>query len=72
MKFRPNVAAIIQNHSAHILICERLDTAGTWQFPQGGVDFGETHVEALERELAEELSLQPWDYRIVTRKGPYR
>jgi putative (di)nucleoside polyphosphate hydrolase len=72
MKFRPNVAAIIQNPSLDILICERMDTVGMWQFPQGGVDPGETHVQALEREMHEELSLQPWDYRIVSRNGPYR
>jgi putative (di)nucleoside polyphosphate hydrolase len=70
--YRPNVAAILQNSAGLILICERIDIAGAWQFPQGGVDPGETHAQALEREMLEELSLGPGDYKIISQKGPYR
>jgi len=72
MKYRPNTAAILQNAALEILICERRDANGSWQFPQGGLDEGETHEQALERELEEELGLQPRDYRVITHKGPYR
>lgn len=71
MRFRPNVAALLQREGK-ILICERVDFVGAWQFPQGGVDRGETFEEALERELGEELSLRRGDYRVLEQRGPYR
>lgn len=70
--YRPNVAAILQNTAGLILICERINPPGSWQFPQGGVDKGETFAEALVREVREELSLEPTDYVMEERRGPYR
>ncbi len=72
IRYRPNVAAILQNSDGHILICERSDIPGAWQFPQGGVDPGETDIQALEREMMEELSLSPGDYKVISKKGKYR
>ncbi len=45
---------------------------GAWQFPQGGIDDGETHEEALARELNEEISVQKEDFVVVESRGPYR
>jgi putative (di)nucleoside polyphosphate hydrolase len=70
--FRPNVALILRNEVGKLLICERTDYPGTWQFPQGGVKRGESLDEALEREVLEELGLKPSTYRVLTSKGPYR
>lgn len=70
--YRPNVAAIVQHADGRILLCERADVAGAWQFPQGGRDDGESDEEALARELEEELSLRPGDYEILQSKGIYR
>ena len=56
-RYRPCVAALLQNAAGMILICERRDFAESWQFPQGGIDAGESPREALVRELMEELGL---------------
>ena len=44
----------------------------SWQFPQGGLDPGESPEEGLPRELREELSLEPGDYAVEDKRGPYR
>ena len=71
-KFRPNVAAIVRQPDGRILVGERSDRPGCWQFPQGGMKDWETPVEALQRELQEEISLPPDCYRVSDRRGPYR
>ena len=71
-RFRSNVGAIIKRADGKILIGERSNVAGAWQFPQGGVKKSETAREALARELQEEVSLTPAQYRVVESKGPYR
>jgi putative (di)nucleoside polyphosphate hydrolase len=57
--YRPNVAAIVLSSSyplkCEILIASRVDIKDAWQFPQGGIDAGETPQEALFRELKEEI-----------------
>jgi putative (di)nucleoside polyphosphate hydrolase len=72
IRYRPNVAAIIRRDDGKIVIAERSDAVGCWQFPQGGIKNGEQLEEALERELIEEISLQPSDYEVIEQKGPYR
>jgi putative (di)nucleoside polyphosphate hydrolase len=72
MSYRPAVAAIIQDPAGRILVCERSDVVGAWQFPQGGIDPNESGVEALARELLEELCLSPDAYEVIESKGPYR
>jgi putative (di)nucleoside polyphosphate hydrolase len=39
----------------------------SWQFPQGGIDRGETPEQAMFRELQEEVGLQSEHVRIVAR-----
>lgn len=71
-EYRQNVAALMINGEGRILICERLETPGAWQFPQGGVDDGESFQEALLREISEEIGLSPEDYVIEDSRGGYR
>jgi putative (di)nucleoside polyphosphate hydrolase len=71
VKYRLNVAAILQNRAGKILVGERVDRSGAWQFPQGGVDEGEALEQALVRELREEISLGPSAYQILSTRGPY-
>lgn len=54
--FRPNVAAVVLNAQGKVLICQRVDNS-EWQFPQGGIDAGENPLQALFRELREEIGV---------------
>lgn len=72
MEYRPNVAILLVREDGHLLICERLKVKGAWQFPQGGVDEGETLEEALKREVEEEIGLLPESYDILEMRGGYR
>jgi putative (di)nucleoside polyphosphate hydrolase len=69
---RLNVAGILVDDQGHVLICERTGLPGAWQFPQGGVDTGESLESALIREIWEEIGLKPEHFRIIDGKGPYR
>lgn len=57
--YRPNVAAIVLSakypEKCEIFIASRTDVENAWQFPQGGIDKGESAKEALFRELEEEI-----------------
>lgn len=55
-----------------LLICERWQMPGCWQFPQGGVDPGESPVEALFREVREEIGLRPEHYEVIESREGYR
>jgi putative (di)nucleoside polyphosphate hydrolase len=71
-KYRRNVALILTRPDGEILICERSDFKDSWQFPQGGAKSRESDLEALAREVQEEISLPPESYRILLHHGPYR
>ena len=56
----PVIAAVIWN-GGRVLLGRRPEHkrhGGLWEFPGGKVHAGETHFEAVERELAEELELR--------------
>ena len=72
VRFRPNVAALMVNPVGNLLICERATVPGAWQFPQGGVDSGETLEQALFREVWEEVGLGPEWYDVAERRNGYR
>jgi putative (di)nucleoside polyphosphate hydrolase len=64
--FRPNVGIILLNQKNQVFWGKRIRTH-SWQFPQGGIDRGETPEQAMFRELNEEVGLQPEHVRIVAR-----
>ena len=57
--YRPNVAAIIMSSlypfEMKFFLAKRVDIKDAWQFPQGGIDKGETPKMALFRDLKEEI-----------------
>lgn len=56
--YRPCVLAVFTNNIGQVLVAERSDYRGQWQFPQGGIDPGETPEQAIEREVWEELGVR--------------
>ena len=58
-QYRRNVAIIVLDadypKNKNVFIAQRNDLEDVWQFPQGGIDAGETPQEALFRELEEEI-----------------
>jgi len=56
--FRPNVGIILTNDQGLVFWARRIGQ-DAWQFPQGGIDENESPREALYRELAEEVGLEP-------------
>ena len=64
--FRPNVGIILLNQKNQVFWGKRIRTH-SWQFPQGGIDRGETPEQAMFRELHEEVGLLAEHVRIVAR-----
>ena len=62
--FRANVGIVIYNHQGQVFWARRYGQH-SWQYPQGGIDDGETPEQAMYRELNEEVGLQPEDVEII-------
>lgn len=54
--YRRGVVAVVQGPKG-LLLFERVDRPGSWQFPQGGIEGEETEEEALRREIQEEAGI---------------
>jgi putative (di)nucleoside polyphosphate hydrolase len=54
LKYRPCVVGVFVNKDGFVLVGRRKDH-DAWQFPQGGVEAGESEEEALYREMQEEI-----------------
>jgi 8-oxo-dGTP diphosphatase len=55
------VALVLENQQGKILVSKRADNkdqGGLWEFPGGKVEPGETRLQALKREIKEELNYQ--------------
>lgn len=55
--FRAGAVAVISKASGLILCCERTETPGAWQLPQGGLKELDSPLQAIYRELREETAL---------------
>jgi len=62
--FRPNVGIILANSHGQVLWARRIGQT-SWQFPQGGINEGETPEQAMFREVKEEIGLDEKDIEIV-------
>ena len=64
--YRPNVGIILANQRNEVFWGKRVHQHA-WQFPQGGIKGGETPLQAMYRELEEEIGLQRAHVRILGR-----
>ncbi|MGB2045686.1 MAG: RNA pyrophosphohydrolase [Porticoccaceae bacterium] len=64
--FRSNIAIVISDGKGKVFWAKRLGQKA-WQFPQGGVNPGESAEQALYRELYEEVGLESTDVKIIQR-----
>ena len=62
--YRKNVGLIVLNQKNKLLLCRRKDQK-TWQFPQGGIDSGESPQAAAFRELFEEVGVHKKEVEVV-------
>ena len=62
--YRPNVGIVICDKQGQVLWARRYGQH-SWQFPQGGINPGETAEQARYRELFEEVGLSRKDVRIL-------
>jgi putative (di)nucleoside polyphosphate hydrolase len=62
--FRPNVGIILSNGDRRLFWGRRVGQ-NAWQFPQGGIKSDETPLEAMYRELEEEVGLLPGHVQVL-------
>jgi putative (di)nucleoside polyphosphate hydrolase len=61
LPYRPCVVGVFINSAGQLLVGERADAQGAFQFPQGGIETGESSDEAIIREIREELGVQAFE-----------
>jgi len=64
--YRPNVGIVLLNSRNEVFWGKRVGQH-SWQFPQGGIQHGESPEQAMYRELQEEVGLLPEHVQIVGR-----
>jgi len=64
--YRPNVGIVLLNSHNEVFWGKRVGQH-SWQFPQGGIQHGESPEQAMFRELHEEVGLLPEHVQIVGR-----
>ncbi len=58
LPYRNGVGVMLFNREGQVFIARRIDTTSeAWQMPQGGMDSGETPIQAALRELEEEAGI---------------
>ena len=62
--YRPNVGIVILNDYNKVLFAKRM-AEDAWQFPQGGINEGESPEVAMYRELMEEVGLSSDHVKII-------
>ncbi len=64
--YRSSVGIVVANHNNKVLLTKRIGE-NAWQFPQGGIKHGENDLDALFRELYEEVGLSKKDVKLTAK-----
>lgn len=64
--YRPNVGIVLLHKQGTIFWGKRVGKF-SWQFPQGGIEHGESPLQAMFRELYEEVGLRPEHVQYIGR-----
>jgi len=68
--YRANVAIVLTNDHGQVFWAGRVGRRG-WQFPQGGIQADETPLEAMYRELEEEVGLSQQDVEVLAKTSDW-
>jgi putative (di)nucleoside polyphosphate hydrolase len=68
--FRANVGIVLMRDDGSVFLGRRA-RGGGWQFPQGGMQSGETPEQSLFRELHEEVGLLAKDVELIGATGEW-
>lgn len=63
--FRQGVGIILVNAKRQVFLAKRIGKIA-WQFPQGGIKAEESPVDAMYRELKEEIGLHAEDVKVLS------
>ena len=69
--YRPNVGIMLVNKNHQIMAGDVYHYPAKWMMPQGGIDPGETPLQAMQRELLEETSINFDDTRLIREHGEW-
>ena len=65
-RFRVSIYGILRDPEGRVLVTESTGEKGTFMnFPGGGIMLGESPVQALQREVVEEVGLQVEPIRLL-------
>ena len=64
-ELRKSIGAIILNKNNEIITFQRVDYEDSWQGVEGGIEENETPIDALYREVQEEIGIEKDQYDII-------
>jgi putative (di)nucleoside polyphosphate hydrolase len=63
--YRANVGIMLINKDHNVMAGEAYHYPGEWMMPQGGIDAGESPLQAMKRELVEETGISFNDTSLI-------
>ena len=71
-EYRPVVVLVIKNKDSKFLLVQSIKGTKPWTFPQGGIENGECPIDALFREIEEEVGIKESELEILEENFFYK